>query len=83
MARTRGSYLAALCKGWRVEQVQQIVAETLTELITRMSTPRPATLIAEHRAAAATVVLSAPRRGNGPPIGELLGIPTSSPPGWA
>ena len=28
MARTR-DYLAALCKGWRVEQVRQIVAETL------------------------------------------------------
>ena len=32
MARTR-DYLATLCKGWRVEQVRQIVAEALDELI--------------------------------------------------
>ena len=32
MARIR-DYLAELCKGWRVEQVRQIVTETLAELI--------------------------------------------------
>ena len=32
IARIR-DYLAALCKGWRVDQVRQIVNETLHELI--------------------------------------------------
>src|SRR5436305_10706550 len=31
-ARVR-DYLAELCRGWRVDQVQQIVSETLDELI--------------------------------------------------
>jgi len=74
MARTR-DYLAALCKGWRVEQVQQIVAETLNELINPYVYAEAATLIAEHQAAGRNVVLvSASGEEMVRPIGALLGI---------
>lgn len=74
MARTR-DYLAALCKGWRVEQVQQIVAETLEELINPYVYAEAATLIAEHQAAGRDVVLvSASGDEMVRPIGALLGI---------
>ena len=74
MARTR-DYLAALCKGWRVEQVQQIVAETLDELINPYVYAEAAALIAEHQAAGRDVVLvSASGEEMVRPIGELLGI---------
>jgi HAD superfamily hydrolase (TIGR01490 family) len=74
MARTR-DYLAALCKGWRVEQVQQIVAETLDELINPYVYAEAATLIAEHQAAGRDVVLvSASGDEMVRPIGELLGV---------
>jgi HAD superfamily hydrolase (TIGR01490 family) len=75
MARTR-DYMAALCKGWKVEQVQQIVAETLQELINPYVYAEAATLIAEHQAAGRDVVLvSASGDEMVRPIGELLGVP--------
>lgn len=74
MARTR-DYLAELCKGWRVEQVDQIVRETLDELINPYVYAEAAALIGEHRAAGRDVVLVS---GSGDvmvkPIGEALGI---------
>ena len=74
MARTR-DYLAALCKGWPVEQVRQIVAETLNELINPYVYAEAAALIAEHQAAGRDVVLvSASGEEMVRPIGELLGI---------
>jgi HAD superfamily hydrolase (TIGR01490 family) len=74
MARTR-DYLATLCKGWRVEQVQQIVAETLNELINPYVYAEAAALIAEHQAAGRDVVLvSASGDEMVRPIGALLGI---------
>ncbi len=74
MSRTR-DYLAALCKGWRVEQVQQIVAETLNELINPYVYAEAATLIAEHQAAGRDVVLvSASGDEMVRPIGALLGV---------
>jgi HAD superfamily hydrolase (TIGR01490 family) len=74
MARTR-DYLAALTKGWRVEQVQQIVAETLNELINPYIYAEAAALITEHQAAGRDVVLvSASGEEMVRPIGELLGI---------
>ena len=74
MARTR-DYLAALCKGWRVEQVRQIVAETLEELINPYVYAEAAALIVEHQAAGRDVVLvSASGDEMVRPIGELLGI---------
>ncbi|GAA0521290.1 morphological differentiation-associated protein [Paractinoplanes deccanensis] len=74
MSRTR-DYLAALSKGWRVEQLQQIVAETLEELINPYVYAEAATLIAEHQAAGRDVVLvSASGDEMVRPIGALLGI---------
>jgi HAD superfamily hydrolase (TIGR01490 family) len=74
MARTR-DYLAALTKGWRVEQVRQIVAEALDELINPYVYAEAATLISEHQAAGRDVVLvSASGDEIVRPIGELLGI---------
>ena len=74
MARTR-DYLAELCKGWRVEQVRQIVNETLNELINPYVYAEAAALIEEHRAAGRDVVLvSTSGDEMVRPIGELLGI---------
>ncbi|SDZ35712.1 HAD-superfamily subfamily IB hydrolase, TIGR01490 [Micromonospora pattaloongensis] len=74
MARTR-DYLAALCKGWPVEQVRQIVAETLHELINPYVYAEAAALIEEHQAAGRDVVLvSASGDEMVRPIGELLGV---------
>jgi HAD superfamily hydrolase (TIGR01490 family) len=74
MARTR-DYVAQLCKGWRVEQVQQIVRETLEELIQPYVYAEAAALIEEHRATGRDVVLvSASGDEMVRPIGELLGI---------
>ena len=74
MARTR-DYVAHLCAGWRVEQVQQIVRETLEELIQPYVYAEAAALIEQHRAAGRDVVLvSASGDEMVRPIGELLGI---------
>jgi HAD superfamily hydrolase (TIGR01490 family) len=74
MARTR-DYLAELCKGWQVEQVQQIIRETLDELINPFVYAEAAALIGAHRAAGRDVILVS---GSGDemvrPIGEALGI---------
>jgi HAD superfamily hydrolase (TIGR01490 family) len=74
MARTR-DYLATLCKGWSVEQVRQIVAETLHELIHPYVYAEAATLIEEHQSAGRDVVLvSASGEEMVRPIGALLGV---------
>jgi HAD superfamily hydrolase (TIGR01490 family) len=74
MAKTR-DYLAELCKGWRADQVQQIVAETLNELIKPYVYAEAAALIAEHQAAGRDVVLvSASGDEFVRPIGEQLGV---------
>jgi HAD superfamily hydrolase (TIGR01490 family) len=74
MSRTR-DYVAQLCTGWRVDQVQQIVRETLEELIQPYVYAEAAALIEEHRAAGRDVVLvSASGEEMVRPIGELLGI---------
>jgi HAD superfamily hydrolase (TIGR01490 family) len=74
MARTR-DYLAELCRGWQVEQVQQIVRETLDELINPYVYAEAAALINEHLAAGRDVVLVS---GSGDemvrPIGQALGV---------
>src|SRR5690242_21722355 len=73
MARIR-DYVANLCKGWKVEQVQQIVNETLHELIHPYIYAEAAALIEQHRAAGRDVVLvSASGVEMVRPIGELLG----------
>jgi HAD superfamily hydrolase (TIGR01490 family) len=75
MARTR-DYLATLTKGWKVEQVRQIVAEALEELINPYVYAEAAALIGEHQAAGRDVVLvSASGDEIVRPIAEQLGVP--------
>jgi HAD superfamily hydrolase (TIGR01490 family) len=74
MARIRDA-VAQLCKGWQVEQVRQIVNETLHELINPYVYAEAAALIVEHRTAGRDVVLvSSSGDEMVRPIGELLGI---------
>src|SRR5258705_7878608 len=56
MARIRDA-VAQLCKGWRGDQVQQIVNETLPELINPYVDAEAAALIQEHRPAGREVVV--------------------------
>jgi HAD superfamily hydrolase (TIGR01490 family) len=68
-------YLAELCKGWKVEQVSQIVGETLHELINPYVYAEAAALIEEHQAAGREVVLvSASGEEIVRPIGAALGV---------
>ncbi len=74
MARTR-DYLAALCRGWPVDQVRQTVRETLQELIVPFVYAEATALIEEHRAAGRDVVLvSSSADEMVRPIGELIGV---------
>ena len=74
MARIR-DYIAELCKGWRVEQVRQIVTETLQELINPYIYAEAAALIAQHQEAGRDIVLvSTSGEEMVRPIAELLGI---------
>lgn len=74
MARTR-DFLAEQCRGWRVDQVRQIVAETLDELINPYVYAEAAALIEGHQAAGRDVVLvSASGEEMVRPIGALLGV---------
>lgn len=74
MIRIR-DYLTELTRGWRVEQVNQIVAETLHELINPYVYAEAAILIEEHQAAGRDVVLvSASGEEMVRPIGQLLGV---------
>ena len=73
MERMR-AYLSQLCKGWDVEQVKAIVAETLHELINPLIYEEAAALIDEHHAAGRDVVIvSSSGLEVVEPIGELLG----------
>jgi len=74
MARIR-DHIANLCRGWRVDQVRQIVNETLHELINPYIYAEAAILIEEHRAAGRDVVIvSTSGEELVQPIAELLGI---------
>jgi HAD superfamily hydrolase (TIGR01490 family) len=74
MARIR-DHVAALCKGWRVDQVQQIVNETLHELINPYVYAEAAALIGEHRSAGRdVVVVSTSGEEMVRPIADQLGI---------
>ena len=74
MARIR-DHLANLCRGWRVDQVQQIVNETLHELISPYIYAEAAALIEEHRSAGRdVVVVSSSGEEMVRPIAEQLGI---------
>ncbi|WP_165989054.1 HAD family phosphatase [Streptomyces sp. YIM 98790] len=73
MERLR-QYLSALCKGWSVQQVKEIVAETLHEIIDPIIYDEAASLIEQHHAAGRDVVIvSSSGAEVVEPIGELLG----------
>jgi HAD superfamily hydrolase (TIGR01490 family) len=69
------AYLTKMCQGWEVEQVKQIVAETLHDLIDPIIYEEAAALIEEHRAAGRDVVIvSSSGEEVVSAIGELLGV---------
>jgi HAD superfamily hydrolase (TIGR01490 family) len=68
-------YLKALCAGWSVQQVHDIVAETLYELIDPLVYAEALELFAEHRSAGREVILvSSSGEEIVGPIGEMLGV---------
>jgi HAD superfamily hydrolase (TIGR01490 family) len=68
-------YLKALCAGWSVQQVHDIVAETLYELIDPLVYAEAVDLFEEHRSAGREVVLvSSSGEEVVGPIGEMLGV---------
>ncbi|MEV4936362.1 HAD family hydrolase [Streptomyces zaomyceticus] len=73
MERMR-EYLSALCKGWNVAQVKELVAETLHDLIDPIIYDEAASLIEDHRAAGRDVVIVSTSGAEVvEPIGEMLG----------
>ncbi|GAB3951629.1 HAD-IB family hydrolase [Streptomyces sparsus] len=73
MERMR-QYLSALCRGWNVQQVQEIVAETLHDLIDPIIYDEAASLIEEHHLAGRDVVIVSTSGAEVvEPIGELIG----------
>ncbi len=73
MERMR-EYLSALCHGWNVQQVREIVAETLHALIDPIIYDEAASLIEEHHAAGRDVVIVSTSGAEVvEPIGALLG----------
>jgi HAD superfamily hydrolase (TIGR01490 family) len=68
-------YLKALCEGWPVQQVHDIVAETLHELIDPLVYAEAVELFEEHRAAGREIVIvSSSGEEVVGPIGEMLGV---------
>ena len=73
MERTR-EYLSRLVRGWNVQQVKEIVAETLHDLIDPLIYDEAASLIEEHHTAGRDVVIVSTSGSEVvEPIGELLG----------
>ena len=73
MERMR-AYLSSMCAGWDVQQVKDIVSETLHELIDPIIYDEAATLIEEHHLAGRDVVIvSSSGSEVVAPIGEMLG----------
>ncbi|MEU4274501.1 HAD-IB family hydrolase [Streptomyces tanashiensis] len=73
MERMR-EYLSALCKGWNVAQVKELVAETLHDLIDPIIYDEAASLIEEHHAVGRDVVIVSTSGAEVvEPIGEMLG----------
>jgi HAD superfamily hydrolase (TIGR01490 family) len=68
-------YLKSLCAGWPVQQVKDIVAETLHELIDPLVYAEAVELFDEHRAAGRDVVIvSSSGEEVVGPIGDMLGV---------
>ncbi|MGW8378602.1 HAD family hydrolase [Streptomyces sp. ODS28] len=73
MERMR-EYLSALCRGWNVSQVQEIVAETIHELIDPIIYDEAASLIEQHHLAGRDVVIVSTSGAEVvEPIGEMIG----------
>jgi HAD superfamily hydrolase (TIGR01490 family) len=73
MERMR-KYLSSMCRGWNVQQVKEIVAETLHDLIDPIIYDEAASLIEQHhRAGRDVVIVSTSGAEVVEPIGELLG----------
>lgn len=73
MERMR-SYLSALCRGWDVELVKELVAETLHDLIDPLIYDEAASLIEQHHLAGRDVVIVSTSGSEVvEPIGELIG----------
>jgi HAD superfamily hydrolase (TIGR01490 family) len=73
MERMR-EYLSAMCAGWDVQQVKDIVAETLHDLIDPMVYAEAAELIEDHHEAGRDVVIVSTSGAEVvEPIGEMLG----------
>ncbi|SED08426.1 HAD family phosphatase [Streptomyces sp. TLI_105] len=73
MERMR-EYLSALCKGWNVAQVKELVAETLHDLIDPIIYDEAASLIEDHHSAGRDVVIVSTSGAEVvEPIGEMLG----------
>ncbi|MBB1246066.1 HAD family hydrolase [Streptomyces durbertensis] len=73
MERMR-TYLSALCRGWNVEHVKELVAETIHELIDPIIYDEAASLIEQHHLAGRdVVVVSTSGAEVVEPIGELIG----------
>ncbi|MDQ1691522.1 MAG: hypothetical protein QOH56_3756 [Pseudonocardiales bacterium] len=73
MARMR-DYLTAMCSGWDVQQIRDIVNETLHEIIDPLVYNEAVELIADHKAAGRDVVIiSSSGDEVVRPIGEMVG----------
>ncbi|UGY95117.1 HAD family hydrolase [Streptomyces gobiensis] len=73
MERMR-EYLSSLCRGWNVQQVKEIVAETIHDLIDPIIYDEAASLIEEHHLAGRDVVIVSTSGSEVvQPIGELIG----------
>ncbi|MEZ0091351.1 HAD family hydrolase [Streptacidiphilus sp. EB129] len=67
-------YLSSLCRGWNVQLVREIVAETLHDLIDPLIYDEAASLIEDHHAAGRDVVIvSSSGSELVEPIGDMLG----------
>ena len=68
------NYLTAMCTGWDVQQIRDIVNETLHEIIDPLVYNEAVELIAEHKAAGRDVVIiSSSGDEVVRPIGEMVG----------
>ncbi|HET6208837.1 MAG TPA: HAD family hydrolase, partial [Jatrophihabitans sp.] len=68
------NYLTAMCAGWDVQQIRDIVTETLHEIIDPLVYNEAVELIAEHKAAGRDVVIiSSSGDEVVRPIGEMVG----------
>jgi HAD superfamily hydrolase (TIGR01490 family) len=73
MTRMR-DYVTEMCTGWDVQQVKEIVAETLFDIVDPLIYAEAADLIEEHKAAGREVVIvSSSGEEVVAPIGELVG----------